>query len=459
MPLKTKTSKIRPLTDKLPADIIEAFKVPLGQMRSIIKDFHSEMVKGLSGKRSSLKMIPGFVDKPTGRESGEFIALDLGGTNLRVLLIKLKRRGRISVRREKGFILRKAHTAGSSRELFDFIASAIKRFCEEQKFDVKKTVSMGFTFSFPVRQLGVAQGRLLSWTKEFSTRGVIGRDVVKLLQEALMRQGLENFKISALVNDTVGTLAAAAYADPRCDIGVILGTGTNACYRERTSRITKWRGKGSVGKWMIVNIEWGNFNKLRRTEYDRLLDASSSNPGEQVLEKMVSGMYLSEVAGIVITGLVSRGAISVHRGLRAFKRSNGFTSEDLSIIEADSSLNLSSVGSVLKRFGAGNSSLQDRRLIQDACNVVSRRASRISAAAVAAVVTKIDPGLSDEHTIAVDGSLYEKHPGFSINMRSALREIFGKKSSRINIVLSKDGSGRGAAVIAAIASNIKENGS
>jgi hexokinase len=93
----------------------------------------------------------------------------------------------------------------------------------------------------------------------------------------------------------------------------------------------------------------------------------------------------------------------------------------------------------------------DRRIVREVCRMVSTRAARISAAAMAAVITKMDPSLSRKHTIAIDGSVYEKHPGFSANIRSALKELFGPKASRIRLVLSKDGSGKGAAIIAAVA--------
>ena len=43
-----------------------------------------------------------------------------------------------------------------------------------------------------------------------------------LLQEALRERGVE-VVVSALVNDTVGTLMAKSYVEPRCRVGVILG--------------------------------------------------------------------------------------------------------------------------------------------------------------------------------------------------------------------------------------------
>jgi hexokinase len=54
----------------------------------------SEMDKGLSRTRNSeadVKMIPTYVTHlPTGKESDDILSLDLGGSNFRVLLIRLR---------------------------------------------------------------------------------------------------------------------------------------------------------------------------------------------------------------------------------------------------------------------------------------------------------------------------------------------------------------------------------
>jgi len=53
------------------------------------RQFVSEMEKGLTGDDASMKMIPTFVDRrPTGMEHGTFLALDLGGTNFRVVEVR-----------------------------------------------------------------------------------------------------------------------------------------------------------------------------------------------------------------------------------------------------------------------------------------------------------------------------------------------------------------------------------
>ena len=70
---------------------------------------------------------------------------------------------------------------------------------------------------------------LSRWTKGFSAEGAVGRDVMEMLQEALDRKGSKVAHLSALVNDTVGTLMAKAISEKDCYVGLILGTGCCCC--------------------------------------------------------------------------------------------------------------------------------------------------------------------------------------------------------------------------------------
>lgn len=65
--------------------------------------------------------------------------------------------------------------------------------------------------------------------------------------------------VTAVLNDTVGTLLAGCYEmnranHPPCLIGLILGTGVNACYYEKEASDYGYHGK-------VINIECGNFNR------------------------------------------------------------------------------------------------------------------------------------------------------------------------------------------------------
>lgn len=424
--------------EKIINNLEKRFYFSPADLKRIVKDFHSEMLRGLQGKKSSLKMLPTYIDKPTGNEQGRFVALDLGGTNFRILDIELKGRGRLEKLSERRFVLGRKLINGTAEAMFGFIGRCIKGFIREEKSaSQSERYNLGFTFSFPVKQTAVNSGRLIHWTKGFTVRGAVGKDVVALLDRALRKEGVNNVRINALVNDAVGTLACCSYKYRDCDAAVILGTGTNACYCENDGRDK-----------MIINIEWGNFDKLKTTKYDRMLDENSENKGSQILEKMVSGMYLGEIVRLIVLDL-ARKKIMFRRGdYSVFASAAGFKTEYMSAVEKDNTPGLSKVNALLSGLGVKVTDFTDRALMKKICVLVSYRSAAITGAGIAATVIKT--GLR-KHTVAVDGSVYERYPGFAANVRGILRRIFAGKNYDIKLSLTKDGSGIGAAIIAAVA--------
>lgn len=162
--------------------------------------------------------------------------------------------------------------------------------------DVDPALPLGLTFSFPVEQTALNQGRVLTWTKGFSAKNAIGNDVVQLLQDAFNRKHL-HVRCVALVNDvcllpliarhctdglfrplelfflvltpledaflvrTPFSIQHRSNSRLSC-VGAIFGTGTNGAYVEKVENITKL-GDAPVrqnGGYMVINTEWGGFN-------------------------------------------------------------------------------------------------------------------------------------------------------------------------------------------------------
>jgi hexokinase len=143
--------------------------------------------------------------------------------------------------------------------LFDFIADCVDKFISE--FNINRTgkINLGLTFSFPVEQTAIDRGTLTMWTKGFIASGAVGKDVVFMLQESLNRKEVP-VKVSALINDTVGTLLTHAYKHPNAILGAIFGTGTNGAYFEKISNIKKLKDAPPNAEYMVINIEWGAFD-------------------------------------------------------------------------------------------------------------------------------------------------------------------------------------------------------
>ncbi|KAM0894528.1 hypothetical protein ACQ4PT_024477 [Festuca glaucescens] len=387
-------------------DLEERCAAPPARLRQVADAVAVEMHAGLASEGGSkLAMIISYVDSlPSGQEKGLFYALDLGGTNFRVLRVLLGgKEGRVVKQECQEISIPTRLMTGSSHELFDFIASALAKFVASEGEDFHlpegRQRELGFTFSFPVKQSSIASGTLIKWTKGFSIDGTVGEDVVAELSRALDRHGLD-MKVTALVNDTIGTLAGGRYDDNDVIAAVILGTDTNAAYVERANAIPKWHGLLPKSGDMVINMEWGNFRSshLPLTEFDQALDAESLNPGEQIYEKLISGMYLGEIIQ--------------------------------------------------------STSLKARRLVVAVCDIVAKRGASLAAAGILGILKKLGrdvPG-SDKHrtVIAVDGGLYEHYTVFSETLESTLRDMLGEEvSSSVVIKLANDGSGIGAALLAA----------
>ncbi|HBM16239.1 MAG TPA: hypothetical protein DD381_07875 [Lentisphaeria bacterium] len=427
------------------------FAVTPDDIREIIANFHSEMRKGLSGQESSLQMIPSFTDVAIGKETGKFIALDLGGTNLRVLAVDLDGAKGIEISGVNRYVIEKKYMEGTGEELFNYIAECIDNFMKSNNISYEKKVDLAFTFSFAVDQTSIDSGKLISWSKGFEASGVEGKDVVALLNEALRRKGIKNIKVAALVNDTVGTLVAKSYEEQACDLGVILGTGTNACYREKINNIKKWKGLAPKSSNMIINMEWGDFDKISVTYYDREMDAGTINPKEHKFEKMISGMYLGEIFRLVLRDLIKRDIIfKDENAVNLFDKQWSLKSEFMSLAANDKSSNLGAIEVFLSEQGLKKSDLQSRILFKYISSLIARRSARLSAAAVSAVILWMDPELERKHIVGIDGAVYERYPDYKGIMESVFNELFGDKSKNIVCDYAKDGSGIGAAIIAAV---------
>ena len=423
------------------------FDVKLPCMRGIKKAMTAEMDAGLAGRKSSLAMLPAFCDAASGKEKGQYLALDLGGTNFRVMLVSLPGAGKVPlVVAEAKYKLTREHISSSGDVLFDAIAGYLRKFLK----DHAGAYSLGYTFSFPVQLLGIDEGILIKWTKEFSAEGVVGRKVVELQRQALARKGVANVKIVALANDTVGTLQAQAALDPNCGMGVILGTGFNIAVRVATRRIKKEVG-GYSGKGMIINMECGNFSKsLPATSYDRQLDRESGNAKHQLAEKMISGKYLPQLFRLMVLELIRKENLFGGVVPPVFAGKESFHGFHMDTLEAGSPEAVRKLSKEL--FGRVLTPVEHRTLGKIA-SIVARRSARIAAAVIGGAMTRVERRSAKRVTVAVDGSLFEKYPGYRKYLAAALRELEGKAGKGVSLKLTKDGSGIGAAVIAAVVSS------
>lgn len=292
-----------------------------------------------------------------------------------------------------------------------------------------------------------------------------------LLQDALLRKNVP-VKVSALVNDTVGTLLSHAYRNPNTTIGMILGTGSNGAYIEKMSKIGKWKGGKTTSDEMIINMESGAFDNERVvlpvTPFDNKVDRQSINPNSQIFEKMISGMYLGEIARNVILDMMDReiifGPIDGRFDCKAWsKEMSGhyaFETSYMSEIEKDPTTDLSETRNVLDlNFNMRNVSTVECKMIKRVCQLVGTRAAHLAAASIAAIVKHCGITEQEGTDVGIDGSLFEFYPSFEDRIYEALAKLlpeFSDVRKTVRLGLAKDGSGVGAALTACVAAAMEQ---
>ncbi|NWY06947.1 HXK1 protein, partial [Nothoprocta ornata] len=443
--------------------VLAPFRLSPHALQQVKGKMRRELERGLRRDMqgtATVKMLPTYVcGTPDGTERGKFLALDLGGTNFRVLLVKIRSGRRKSVRMyNKIFAIPLEIMQGTGEELFDHIVQCIAEFLEYMGIKGAR-LPLGFTFSFPCRQASIDKGTLVGWTKGFKATDCEGEDVVDMLREAIKRRNEFDLDIVAVVNDTVGTMMTCGYEDPKCEIGLIAGTGSNVCYMEDMKNIEVV--EGNEGK-MCINTEWGGFGDNGciddiRTEYDKEVDEGSLNPGKQRYEKMTSGMYLGEIVRQIVIDLTTQGLLFRGQISESLRKRGIFETKFLSQIESDR-LALLQVRRILQQLGL-DGTCEDSIVVKEVCGAVSARAARLCGAGLAALLDKRreDQGVQRlEVTVGVDGTLYKLHPHFSRVLRETVQEL--APQCDVTFMLSEDGSGKGAALITAVAKRLRQAG-
>lgn len=434
------------------------------RMRMIVHAFEETLDKGLQKNGEVVPMIPTFVfGYPSGQETGEFLALDLGGTNLRVCLVTLMGEGKFEITQTK-YRLTEEQKQEDGEKLFDFCAQCLRSFISDNlgRTDKDEELPLGFTFSYPCSQERIDHGVLIRWTKGFGSPNTEGRDVAAMFATALDRAKVP-IKLTALINDTTGTLIASNYVDPDTKIAVIFGTGCNAAYMETAGNIPKMKEYGLADdQQMAINCEWGAFDSfdhqhLPRTKYDIIIDETSNKPGEQSFEKMIAGLYLGEVFRLVLTELIDSGDLFLGQNTYKLEKAHAVDTAFLSLMESDPTDELLTIIGVFTHFFGIETTLEERQFFRSLAKLIGRRAARLSACGIAAIVSK--KGYLEEGChVAADGSLYSKYPGFADRIHEALTDIFGEKGKGIKTHHAEDGSGVGSAIIAAMTRDRKQSG-
>jgi len=430
------------------------------QLKHIEKRMVTEINWGLGKTTNPTSNIKSYItyvsDLPTGREHGQFLALDLGGTNFRAILIELEAGTASNKMKAAKHTVSQEIMQGPGVNLFNFMADKLREFMIDHEL-MGQRYKLGFTFSFATMQHSLKSADLACWTKGYVCEGVEGEDVGKLLEAAISRHKDMDIEVCAILNDTTGCLLACAYKRPDCALGVIIGTGTNASYVEDISNVEMYESDPGRKKQVVINTEWGalgNTGSLDfvRTKFDHAVDKNSKNPGKQVYEKLISGMYLGELTRHILLDATKQKILfnGDNRKTELLETRELFQTRHISEIETDEVGETDNINQVLVELGIDlEATPLDYQVVRYICECVSVRASVLAAAGVAALLNKIN---RKRVTVGMDGSLYKFHPHFHNRMVAKISSMIDS-SIQFQMVLSEDGSGRGAGLAAAVSSN------
>ncbi|KAM0350992.1 hypothetical protein ACHAPU_002770 [Fusarium lateritium] len=165
------------------------FTIDTAKLKHVTNHFVNELEKGLSVKGGSIPMNPTWVTNyPTGNEKGQYLVLDLGGTNLRVYSIEL-------TGEKSGFKINQVQhklpnelKTGTADQLWDFVTEILESFLKEAGFDSNVTTDLSFIFSFPTTQRTIDEGILQRWTKGFNVSDSEGKDTAEALRRAIAKR-------------------------------------------------------------------------------------------------------------------------------------------------------------------------------------------------------------------------------------------------------------------------------
>lgn len=180
------------VSEKLHEVIDEELLLTNETLKEVMMKCEQEIQKGLkraTHKTAEIKCFVTYVqDLPNGEEQGRYLALVLGGTNFRVLQIHLNGQSDYKIK-SKIYAISESVMLGSGVDLFDHIAGCLAKFIVELDTQ-NELLPLGFTLSFPCDQVGLAECRLIKWTKSFNCADVVNRNVVELLENAIERRNV-----------------------------------------------------------------------------------------------------------------------------------------------------------------------------------------------------------------------------------------------------------------------------
>lgn len=393
----------------------------------VCANFIKAMSDGLAGRDSSLAMLPTYIRMDNEVPLNEkVIVIDAGGTNLRVALVWFDDNKKPVIENLSFYKMPGTDAPVGRDEFYRAIAGYLEPL-------LPLSTKIGFCFSYPAQMQANRDGRVLGMSKEVVVHGLEGDMIGEGLLNTIKSMGYPEERKIVILNDTVACLLSGAFANADRDfdsyIGLIVGTGTNTCYVEKTSEITKVK-LDTTDETMLINIESGGYGEAPRGAIDVEVDSKTTNPGKHKFEKMISGHYQGMMFEALMVHALEDGLFSRTMPASAVKTIH-IGAKDL-----DEFLFYPfDTNRVLLRFLALNgieATEADRLVLYHLIDELIERTAIFVTANISAVMSKAGAGTNPLRPVCVtaDGSTFYKSKMFRDKLAHYVKTYLNEKKGR-----------------------------
>ncbi|CUM63943.1 uncharacterized protein PRCAT00001531001 [Priceomyces carsonii] len=381
----------------------------------LVEDFKEALQQN-----SRMSMLPNHNILPTGREHGNYLAIDLGGSTLRVALIMIDP----SLACENNF--NRIHTLVEKKWLVDnnfkvmdydfirWIGAKVSETLNSQTLLAPRnnTINVGVTWSFPLEMVSHNSGKIVHVSKGYEVSPEIFQKDLKMLLETVLANDFDiSIDVKAIINDSLAVYAAGTFYDSYTKLAIVLGTGLNLCYSLPTAEIPPQKSLGKESA--LYNVELSLFGQHLledfSTKYDLLIDNRFSlvdsfhfksymttDPISQSIfqpsELMTSGRYLPELTRLVLIDMIDAGELfkDIKNLKRLYEPYDGLTGRMLCYIDENNSF--SSIKQILHEeynWPLEQISVLDIVKLKDLVNSVIQRAAFIVATMIVSSIKLI----------------------------------------------------------------------
>ncbi|KAG5951447.1 hypothetical protein E4U53_003062 [Claviceps sorghi] len=474
------------------------------QLQELSTRLKGQFIERLQKDKQS--MLPSYSHRlPLGTEKGEYVALDVGGSTLRVAVVAL-RGCEAAVDKQSEIISMHSYRINNDvkdlqgTQFFGWMAKKVKETLAESggyANSPENPLPIACAWSFPIEQTSIRGGKLLPMGKAFlADQGLVGEDLGEIVKQACKDQDL-HVELRAVLNDSSACLLSRAYSHTNTRFGLILGTGVNLAAHLPVLSIGKNKFGIRPKAWfneashVIVNTELGMFghNILPLTKWDQALTKHHPRPDFQPLEHLVSGLYLGEIVRLILLEAIEKTGIFGGIVPPSLKGHYSLGTDTLSMIECDTSSDLQGATQL---FSERHPSLHrpttsDLAAIKAISSLVAVRSSALVATCVYTLwemrlefekrYIETPSGACPERkhvdadmdhlqrttVVAFNGSVIENYPGYRASCQHYLDQLTESKGfpehRRIDLVPAKESSLLGAAVALACVERDDRHGS